>query len=133
MLMLRVNRTFSNDFLVQVGLHQDTVSITFLFLIVLVAIFRKIRSGCSEVLLYSDDLALVAWGLKMILKTWKGVLESNKLSIDKNEVQIIISSENYGKATVKGRFPCDLCRKNVGSNSSYASFAGATYIKDVVA
>ena len=48
-------RTFSDDFLVQVGLHKGSVLLSPL-LLVLEAISIKICSGCQ---LYADDLALV--------------------------------------------------------------------------
>ena len=48
-------RTFSDDFLVQVGLHKGSVLLSPL-LLGLEAISRKICSGCQ---LYADDLALV--------------------------------------------------------------------------
>ena len=55
----RVNGTFSDDFLVQLGLHQGSVLSPLLFTMVLEGLSREIRSGCQEELLYADDLALV--------------------------------------------------------------------------
>ena len=57
---VRINSTFSDDFLVKVGLHQGSVLSPLLFIIVLEALSREIRSGCPEELLYADDLALVS-------------------------------------------------------------------------
>ena len=57
---VRVNGTFSDDFLVQVGSHQDSVLSLLLFIIVLEALSREIRPGCPEELLYTDRLALVS-------------------------------------------------------------------------
>ena len=37
---------------------------------------------------------------------------------------MVISSENAGKVTVEGKFPCAVCRNSVSSNSISASFAG---------
>ena len=56
---VRVNGTFNDDFLVQVGLHQGSVLSLLLFIIVLQVLSRKIRSECPEELLYADDLVLV--------------------------------------------------------------------------
>ena len=51
-----VNGTFSHDFLVQVGLHQGSVLSPLLFIIVLEALSREIRSECPEELSYTDEL-----------------------------------------------------------------------------
>ena len=57
--VFKVNGTCSNNFLVQIGLHQVSVSSPLLFIMVLEALSREVRSGCEEELLYADDLALV--------------------------------------------------------------------------
>ena len=41
----------------------------------------------------------------------------------------IISSENGGKNAIEAKFPCVICRNNVGSN---ASFVGVGCIRDLV-
>ena len=56
---VRVHGTFSNNFLVQVGLHQGTMLSPLLFTIVPEALSREIRLACSEEMLYADDLVLV--------------------------------------------------------------------------
>ena len=79
---VRINSTFSDDFLVKVGLHQGSVLSPLLFIIVLEALSREIRSGCSEELLYADDLALVSEtlaGLIEKLESWKSAMESKGL------------------------------------------------------
>ena len=47
-----VNGTFSDDFLVQLGLHQSSVLIPLFFIIVLETVSREIRSGFPEELFY---------------------------------------------------------------------------------
>ena len=54
-----VNWTFTDNFLVQVGLDKGSVLHPLLFILVLEAQSREIRSGCPEELFYADDLALV--------------------------------------------------------------------------
>ena len=71
----------SDNFLVQVGLHQDSVLSPLLFIVVLEALLREIRSGCPEELLDANVLALVSEtreGLKGRLKIWKGALDSKR-------------------------------------------------------
>ena len=63
----------SHDFLVQVGLHHGSLLLSPLFIIKLEALSRKIRSGCSEELVYADDLALIS---PFTLKSLKEKLEA---------------------------------------------------------
>ena len=44
----------------------------------------------------------------------------------------MVSSENAGKVTTEGKFPCAVCRKGTGSNSTPANFAVVVCIEDVV-
>ena len=53
---VRVNGIFSDNFLVYKRLHQGFVLCPLLFIIVLEAIPREIRSVCHEELLHVDDL-----------------------------------------------------------------------------
>ena len=57
---VRVSGSFSDDFLVQVGLHQGSVLIHVLFIIMLKALSREVRSGCPKELFYAGGLALVS-------------------------------------------------------------------------
>ena len=75
---VRFNGIFSDNFLVQVAVHQGSVLSPLLFIAVLKALSTETRSGCSKVL-YADDLALLSEtieGLKGRLEAWKGALES---------------------------------------------------------
>ena len=56
---VRVNGTFSDDFLVQVGLHQGSLLSFLVFIILLEKLSREIKSGYPEELLNVDDLGLV--------------------------------------------------------------------------
>ena len=55
---VRVSGTISDDFLVQEELHLCSVLCPLLFIIVLEALSREIRSGCPKELLYVDELTL---------------------------------------------------------------------------
>ena len=81
------------------------------------AISRGNRLGCPEKLLSADDVALVLTlvGLKGRLKAGKGALESKGLRVNVKKTKIMIS-ENAGKATTEGKFPCAVCRKVLGKN-----------------
>ena len=44
------------------------------------------------------------------------------LRVNIKKTKTMINSENAGKVTVEGKFPCAVCRKGVGSNSSLCQF-----------
>ena len=114
---IRFNRAFSDDFLVQVRLHQGSVLHPLLFVIVLDVLSREVRSGCPEVLVHADDFALVSETLEDLkgrLGAWKRALESKWLRVNVKKTKMI-SSENSGKVTIEGKFPCAVFRKGVGS------------------
>ena len=54
-----VNGTFSEDFMVQVRLHQGSVSSPLLFIIRRETPSREIRLRCPEERLYADELTLI--------------------------------------------------------------------------
>ena len=57
---VRINNSYSNVFMVQVGVHQCSVLSNLLFIIALEALSRKFRNGCPWDLLYADDLVIIA-------------------------------------------------------------------------
>ena len=86
---VRVNSFFSDGFLVQAVLRQDSVLSVLIFIMVLEALSRYISSECPE-LLYDDDCALVGHfeGLKSKLEARKGALESKGLTVNINKTKI---------------------------------------------
>ena len=52
---VRVSSNFSDDFLIKVGLHQGSLLSPLLFITVFEALFREMRLGCPEELLYAND------------------------------------------------------------------------------
>ena len=66
---IRINSTFSDDFKIQVGVHQDSVLSALLFIIVnMKSSSRDFRTGCPLELLYADDLVLVLDSLDNLLE-----------------------------------------------------------------
>ena len=76
-------RLSSDNFLVQAGLHQDSVLSPLLFIIKLEVLPTEIMSGGPQELLDASDLALVSETLQSLkgrLETWKEALESKGVS-----------------------------------------------------
>ena len=55
---IRVGSEYSEEFGVKVGAHQGSVFSPLLFIIVLEALSREFRTGCTWMLLYADDLMI---------------------------------------------------------------------------
>ena len=119
---VRVNSFFSDGFLVQAVLRQDSVLSVLIFIMVLEALSRYISSECPE-LLYDDDCALVGHfeGLKSKLEARKGALESKGLTVNINKTKMMISNKNTSKVT-KCKFSCTVYRKSVHKNSVFGIF-----------
>lgn len=60
------------------------------------SMFRDINSGCSEMLLYVDDLALASGLIRRFkgqLEAWTGVLVSNGLRVNVKKTKMIMRSK----------------------------------------
>ena len=57
---VRVNGQLSEEFEVNVGVHQRSVLSPLLFILVLEALSREFRTGVPWELLYADDLVIIA-------------------------------------------------------------------------
>ena len=117
---VRVNNTYSDEFGVKVGVHQDSVPL--LFAIVLKALSHEFRTGTPWELLYADDLVISAEteeGLKMKLNKWKTGMEAKGLRVNMGKTKIMVSGVNLQTLKDSGKYPCSVCRKGVGSNSIY--------------
>ena len=57
---VRMNGKFSEEFSVNVSVHQDSVLNPSLFIIVMEALLREFCTGCPWELLHADDLVIIA-------------------------------------------------------------------------
>ena len=79
---VRLNGNFSEIFNVNVGVHQGSVQSPLLFIMVIEALSRELRTGCPWELLYADDLVIIAESkedLLLKLSRWKQGIESKGL------------------------------------------------------
>ena len=82
---VRVSNTYSDEFGVKVGFHQDSVYTPLLFIIELEALSREFCTGTPWELLYADDLVIIAETedeLRMKLIKWKTNLETKGLRVN---------------------------------------------------
>ena len=80
---VRLNGRESNAFSVRVGVHQGSVLIPLLFIIVLEALSRELREGLPMELLHADDHVLMAESEELLmekLRKWKNGMEAKGLT-----------------------------------------------------
>ena len=119
---VRVNGQLSDEFEVQVGVHQGSVLSPLLFILVLEALSREFRTGVPWELLYADDLVIVERSLEACiekLKGWKAGLEQKGLSVNMAKTKFMVSGVGLDTLSDSGKDPCAVCRKGVGSNSIF--------------
>ena len=117
---VRVGDSYSEEFGVNVGVHQGSVLSPLLFLIVLEALSREFRTGCPWELLYADDLVIVAESLEELMEKldkWKNGMEQKGLRVNMKKTKIMYSGPNLASLVDSGKWPCSVCRKGVGNNS----------------
>ena len=93
-----------------------------LFIIFLEASPHAFRTGCPWELLYADDLALTSDTLVGLLEKfhiWKTGMESKGLLVNMGKIKLMVSGPQLGALGDSGKYPCDVCRKGVASNSTY--------------
>ena len=81
----RVGSEVSEEFLVQVGVHQGSVLSPVLFTIVVDVISENAREGLMNEILYADDLVLLSEStenLKEKFLKWKEAFESKGLKVN---------------------------------------------------
>ena len=87
----------TEGFNVRVGVHQGSVLSPLLFVIVMEAITRNMRTGLPWELLYADDLALLAEGeeeLREKLIKWKDCLKAKGMKVNIGKTKWMISGNN---------------------------------------
>ena len=117
---VNINGSIGDPFPVKVGVHQGSLPSPLLFIIALEALSREFRTGLPWELLYADDLVLMADSieeLEILFERWKSEMEQKGLQVKSGKTKVIISKHNRNPQNKTGKFPCSVCRKEVGRNS----------------
>jgi len=120
-----VNTVYGNSkgFEVKVGMHQGSAC-RLSFVIVMEAISREFRVAVPWKLLYADDLAVIVETEEELIKRlneWKENVESKGMRVNMNKTKMTVSGESQKVTQKAARWPCGVCSKGVGSNSSRAA------------
>ena len=84
--IFRVNRQYSEEFIVRVDVHTGSVLRPLLFILVIEALSWEFRTGVPRELLYTDDLTVIAETLEECitkLKAWTNGMESRESTLTK--------------------------------------------------
>ena len=110
----------SNDFEVNVGMHQGSALSPLLFVIVTEALSTEFRVVLPWKLLYANDLVVIAETEDDLIKRlneWKDNMGNRGMRVHVNKTRVMISGE-WQKVMQKAvRWPCGVCGRGVGSNS----------------
>ena len=132
---VRINKSYSDVFNVQISVHQGSVLNPLLFIIVLEALSREFQTDCPWELLYADDLVIISDTMDELLYNldfWKKHLEAKDLRVNMEKTKIIICRKNLHSLKDSGKHPCGVCRKGVGSTSVFYDGCHFGYTRNVV-
>ena len=130
---VRLNGQFSDKFNIKIGVHQGAVPSPLLFIIVMGALSREFKVGCSWELLYADDLMLIAEtleDLKKKLTIWKDNIEARGLRVNVNKTKLVCRKHNLSVKSDPVKWPCSICRKGVDSNSIFYKAVTPGFTRD---
>ena len=92
-----------------------------LFAIVREALSPGFSAGLPWELRYADNLVIMAGSLDeqtVKLERWKAELSAKGFKVNTKKTKIMISKPGAGPVQKTGKYPCSVCSKGVGSNST---------------
>ena len=104
----------------KIGLHQAAVLSPLLFSAVMDVVSSEARSGLPSLLLYADDLVLMAPTMETIgrgVAVWKAVLLVKGLKVNAGKSKVMVGSSGGMLIVNAGKWPCGVCVKGVQENS----------------
>ena len=123
---VRVGYELSQEFLVQVGVHQGFVLSPLLLAITVDVISENAREGLMNEILYADDLVLMSESMENLKEKflkWKEVFESKGLKVNLKKTKVMVSGSKGEKLKSK-LDPCAKSGKRVMVNSVVCTKCG---------
>ena len=108
----RVRSGTSDEFGVQVGVHQGSVLSTLIFAIVVDVVTEHERERLLNKILYADDLVLIRPSesledLRKRFQRWRSALEGKGLKVNVGKTKMMVS-ETKGEIALSQMDPCGL-------------------------
>ena len=107
---VRIKNQLSNEFGVNVGVHQGSVLSPLLFILLLEALSRELRTGVPWELFYAYDLVLISVSLDDCIskfKKWKLEIESKGLQVNSKKTKLMMNSRAFSCMV------CSKCRRHL--------------------
>ena len=117
---VRVGDEYRNSFDVRVGVHQGFVLSPLLFVIVLEALSRELRTGCLWKISYADDLMVSAQSMDELLvnlRTWRSEMEKKGFRVNMGKTTLMVSGSSLDVLRKSGKYLCSVCQAGVGRNA----------------
>ena len=102
--VVRSTRGRTDEFPINVGLHQGSGLSQFLFIVVIDVISEEFRCGLPSELPFADDLAVVTYTEEEMQRRWLGWqigMESKGLKVNIGKTEVMVSSRRETKVNIK--------------------------------
>ena len=119
---VRIGNGLSDEFEVNVGVHQGSCLSPLLFVIILEALSCEYRTGCPWEALYADDLAITAVTLEELLERlvlWKSGLEAKGFRVNMGKTKVMVSGLGLDTLQKSGKDPCAVCLSGTGRGAIF--------------
>ena len=126
---VHVGEGYSEEFEVKVAVHQGSVLSPLLFIIVLEALSRELRSGVPWEDLYADDLVIIAESLEECVRrllTSKEAMEKKGLRVNAGKTKIMICGRGLDLLQSSGEFTSVVLEWAATASSAMAASTGCT-------
>ena len=131
-----VDSELSKEFEVNVGIHQGSVLLPFLFAVVVDVVTESSREGAISELLYADDIVLMSEtikGLRNKILKWKEAFEIKGLKANPWKTEVMVSGGFTKDGLSKSKVdPCGVCSLKVKANLALCLQCGRWIHVDVL-
>ena len=126
---LRLAAGMSEEFRINVGVHQGSALSPLLFILVIDEATKECRVDEIWELLYADDLALTAETKEEAEQKffdWRQAMARRGMLVNVAKTNAMVTGKN-AEVVRSGRHPCAVCGKGVGQNSILCTACGFWY------
>ena len=123
---VRVGAELSEEFDVNVGVHQGSVLSPLVFTIVVDVITESVREGWMNGILYADDLVLMSDSMEDLrekFQKWRAAFKSKGIKVNLRKTKLMVSGSE-GEMIKSKTDPCGMCGKRVMANSVLCTKCG---------
>ena len=123
---VRVAGELSEEFPINVGVHQGSALSPLLFILVMDEATKECRGDEIWELLYADDLVLTAETkeeAEQKFLDWREAIARRGMKVNVAKTKVLVTGKK-AEVVRSGRYPCAVCGKGVGVNSILCTVCG---------